>query len=130
VAVGELITQPYTVEDGLAYLRHLEQAGREAERLVVEGRLPDTDEVAQHLRAVARAQERFQRDIAAAQARGETTVVSRFERSPSQHARLRAMAETVETLLEVLELRQAADLGHTDGSRRVARALRDAVLVP
>ena len=127
--MGELVSRPYDVNDADAYVEHLEHGLREAERLMREGRIPSTEDVYRYVDGVRAASRQIAGDAANARARGETTVVSRFERTAAEHAGTSSLGEHLGVLLEILEMRDAADLRKTDASRRVAEALKGGTFV-
>lgn len=122
--MGRLQTTPYAVADGREYVTYLAHVRQECARLVGEGRLPDSDELAGFLATAEQVVAQLRADVARAEQRGETTIASEIPMSASEHARMRNMNESFRNLLEILELRQALELNRTPAVARVAEAVQ------
>ncbi len=123
--MGELVTQPYNPAEGTEYADYLEHITREADRLRREGRLPDNETVLSFFDDVGLVIRKVREDASRAAARGDAEVVTRIEMTSADYRRLMSMNESMRTLLEILEMRAAVDMKRTDGTTRVATAVRE-----
>jgi hypothetical protein len=121
--VGTLVSHDYDTAEGREYVAYLERVLGECRRLRSEGRLPDSDGVLGFLDDCETILQAVRRDVATAGARGASTTRSAIDLSPEEHARIQAMGDSVLSLLEVLELRQAVVLDRTPAVGRVVEAL-------
>ena len=119
------MTRPYDPAEGAEYADYLEHISTEADRLRGEGRLPDNDTVLSFFDDVRTVIRRVREDSSRARARGETEVVTRIELGAADYHRMMNMSESMGNLLEILEMRQAVDMKRTDGTVRVATAVRE-----
>ena len=123
--MGELVTQPYDPAEGAEYADYLEHISREADRLRREGRLPDNDTVMSFFDDVSVVVRKVREDARRGMANGDAQVVTRIELTPADYKRLMSMSESMRNLLEILEMREAIDMKRTDGTARVATAVRE-----
>lgn len=123
--MGTLVTQPYDPAEGAEYADYLEHISREADRLRREGRLPDNDTVLSFFDDVRGVISAVREDSSRARSRGEQQVVTTLTLSGADYRRMMSMSESMGTLLEILEMRQAVDMKRTEGTARVATAVRE-----
>lgn len=124
--MGKFTTEPYAASDGAEYADYLQHILAESERLQRDGRLPDNEAVLMCFDSARVVMQQVRRDVTAAVARGEKTVVSTLAMTPAEHERMESMGESIGNLLEILELRKAVERRRTEGAGRVAAAVRDA----
>jgi hypothetical protein len=124
-AMGRLVTKPYDPVEGAEYADYLEHISREADRLRREGRLPDNETVMSFFDDVRGVVQQVRDDSSRATARGERQVVTTIQLSSADYRRIMSMSESMGTLLEILEMRQAVDMKRTEGTTRVATAVRE-----
>lgn len=122
--MGRLESAPYDVEDGREYVEYLTRVQRDFARLVDSGRLPATDDLAAFMDTAEQVIDQVRRDVAHASATGRTEVVSVIEMSPAEHTRMVSMNDSLRTLLEILEIRQALELNRTPAVGRVSDAIQ------
>lgn len=123
--MGELVTRPYDPVEGAEYADYLEHISSEGDRLRREGRLPDNDTVLSFFEDVHRVIRQVRDDSTRARAHGEQQVITRIELGAADYRRMMDMSASMGTLLEILEMRQAVDMKRTDGTVRVATAVRE-----
>ena len=123
-----LVTKPYSVADAEEYVEYHARLAAEADRLQAEGRLPDNEAIESFFRDVRQVVSAVQRDASDARVRGQQEVVTRLPMSPADHRRIFGMNESIRSLLEVLEMRQAVELHRTPAVARVADAVTGGTL--
>ncbi|HVE98536.1 MAG TPA: hypothetical protein VNA12_05085 [Mycobacteriales bacterium] len=121
--MGQLVSAPYSTDDGVEYVAYLAHVQSECWRLVDEKRLPGSDELVAFLDSAERVVQQVRRDVAGATAAGDAVVVSTIPMLPAEHARMQNMNDSLRNLLEILEMRQALELNRTPAVARVAEAI-------
>ena len=121
--MGTLVSHDYDTAEGQEYAAYLERILGECRRLRAEGRLPDSGGVVGFLDDCETILQAVRRDVALARSRGAARTRSEIDLSPEEHGRITAMGDSVLSLLEVLELRQAVVLDRTPAVGRVVDAL-------
>jgi hypothetical protein len=123
--MGHLETKPYDAAEGKDYADYLEHIAGEADRLRRDGRLPDNDAVLEFFDDMRTVLRQVRADSARALASGDRQVVTRIEMTAAHHRRMMDMNESLGSLFEILEMRQAVDMKRTDRTARVATAVRE-----
>jgi t-SNARE complex subunit (syntaxin) len=121
--MGTLTSHDYDVADAQEWCAYLDRITRECRRLILEGRMPDSEGVDAFLSDLAYVLRNVRQDIMTAASRGEATVRSRIELTHEEHKRVVTMSESVLNLLQILEMRGAVVLERTEAVSRVAKAL-------
>ena len=122
--MGRLESAPFDIEDGREYVEYLTRVQQELDRLIDAGRVPGTDDLTAFMQTGQQVVDQIRRDIAHASATGRTDVVSVIEMSPAEHTRMVSMNDSLRTLLEILEIRQALELNRTPAVGRVSDAIQ------
>jgi hypothetical protein len=122
--MGTLISKPYVVSEGQEYAEYLDRVLGECRRLLREGRLPDGDGVVAFLDDAQLVLQCVRRDVADAGASGRTTIRSELQLSKQEYDRYQTMGDSILTLLQVLEMREALVLNRTESVARVADAFQ------
>jgi hypothetical protein len=120
--MGTLTSHPYDVSEGQEYAGYLDHVLTECHRLVREGRVPSDDGILAFLEHAAVVLRRVQADVASAGATGRSTIQSQVPMTPSEHQRYVTMNDSLRSLLEILELRDALALNRTEAVGRVSDA--------
>jgi hypothetical protein len=128
--MGQLVSAPYDVAEGQEYASYIAHITSESERLLREGRLPESDGVHTYFDGLRMVLRQVRRDVELASARQETFAVSTFTMTAAEHTHLLSMNEGVRTLLEILEMRQAMELNRTPAVGRVAAAIVGGTFTP
>jgi hypothetical protein len=123
--MGTLTTNAYSVEDGEAFLVYLRQLFVEIPKVQAEGRVPSDSATLDFLDDLKRVQVAARGDVASAKATGAAECVTSLDLTPAEYKRLLNIGETLQRLLQILEMRKAVVLNGTEASARVTRAFRD-----
>ena len=119
--MGTLTSKPYLVSEGQEYVTYLENLLGQCRTLLAEGRLPDADGVADLLAVADLVLRRVRLDTAGAP--GERRITSSISMTATELKGLLAIAESMLSLLEILEIRQALEFNRTDAVARVGEAI-------
>jgi hypothetical protein len=128
--MGTLISKPYDVTEGQEYAAYLDRVLGECRRLLREGRLPDGDGIVAFLDDAQLVLQCVRRDVAEAGASAQTTVRSELQLSKQEYDRYQTMGESILTLLQILEMREAVVLNRTESVARVADAFQSGEWLP
>ena len=123
--MGQLACEPYDVDEGREYVGYLDHVLRECDRLLAVGRLPDSEAMRAFLDHAHVVLDHVRHDVAEAGATQQRTVRTVLTLTLDEHRRMVSMNESIKTLLEILEFRQAVQLNRTDAVGRVAAAIQE-----
>ena len=128
--MGTLVSKDFDVDEAQEWCEYLTRVTRDCHRLIDEGRIPATDELAAFLNDTQLVLGKVKSDVNAARAGGLKTTHSRIDMSPEEHRRIFSMNDSLLNLLQILEMRGAIKLDRTPAVGRVADALAQGSFSP